>query len=292
MRRKLAAVLAALATALGLVVGAAPAQAINGGTADGDEHPGVAFIGFYTPQGFSRCSAALVAPTVLLTAGHCTASVVGKVLVSFDSVIAEQPPSGLPRASSSAAGYTAGDIAAGAAAAHKTYYSGTATTHPAYSGFTDTDAWNDLGVVVLDTPATGVPTYPIARVGTFDAIRPGDIPKTIVRAVGYGTQVGKPASGPQVPTQITYPLVRRYADMPLQQKVDAQIVVADGNEHDARGTGGICNGDSGGPVFLDGEIAGVVSFGRYPTCRYQAGIQRVDIAAAQNWLVDFGVTAG
>ena len=277
MRTKLAAALAALISVFALVVGAAPAQASTGGTSD-TEHTGVAWIVSYIqgPQGTqrSRCSAVLVSPTVLLTAGHCTYGVVGKTYVSFRSEISQGPTTGLPPAVNPAVGYTADEL--------EGQISGTAQTHPGYSQFTDTDNWNDLGVIVLDSPVTQ-PTYPLAALGTLDAIRPGDVPKTIVTAVGYGDVMGKPDSGPQTPTPIAFPMERRYVDMPLQGKIEHQIVQANGNDNDARGTGGICFGDSGGPVFLNGEVIGIVSFGS-KNCRYTVGIQRVDIAEAQDWL--------
>ena len=40
----------------------------------------------------------------------CTADTVGKTLVTFDSVIAEEPPSGFPVAANPAAGYTAAEV--------------------------------------------------------------------------------------------------------------------------------------------------------------------------------------
>jgi secreted trypsin-like serine protease len=283
MHRKLAALVAALATAFGLAFIAAPAQASTGGTADGDTHPGVAMIAFYDGTGRYRCSAALVSPTVLLTAAHCTSGTVGKVYVDFRSVVSEQPAPGvLPSAADPSVGYTATDLAG--------KVSGTARTHPGYSDFTDMKNWNDVGVVVLDAPApAGLPTYPVAAAGTLDAIRPGDVPKTLVTAVGYGTEVRKPDSGRQKPTPMSYPLIRRHVDMPLQ-KVAPQVFQANGNPNDTKGTGGTCFGDSGGPVFYQGAIVGVTSYGLTSNCRYIDGYQRVDIPAAQSWLAGFGVT--
>ena len=62
---------------------AAPAAAITGGEPDGNRHPNVGLILFYSEDGRFRCSATLVTPTVLLTAGHCTDGTVGKTLVDF-----------------------------------------------------------------------------------------------------------------------------------------------------------------------------------------------------------------
>jgi hypothetical protein len=84
-----------------------------------------------TEEGRFRCSATLISPTVLLTAAHCTDGVLGSTLVTFDSVIAEQPPSPFPVAADPSEGYTDAEIEAAG------YLSGTAYTHPEYSGFTD-----------------------------------------------------------------------------------------------------------------------------------------------------------
>ena len=67
------------------------------------------------------------------------------------------------------------------------------------------------------------------------------------------------------------------------QKLTPQILQTNGNDNDQRkDTGGTCFGDSGGPVFLDGEIVAVTSYGNNDICRYLGGYQRVDIEAAQD----------
>lgn len=70
-------------TMLGLVLlitagGLAPATAITNGQPDGDDHPYVGLLVFDIeyPDGSAgpawRCSGALIAPNLVLTAGHCT----------------------------------------------------------------------------------------------------------------------------------------------------------------------------------------------------------------------------
>nr|WP_246389943.1 trypsin-like serine protease [Nocardioides soli] len=55
----------------------------------------------------------------------------------------------------------------------------------------------------------------------------------------------------------------------------------------SRSTSHTCFGDSGGPLFHNGEVIGVTSYGYTENCRYLDGYQRVDIAGVQSWLAGF-----
>jgi hypothetical protein len=283
MRLKALQILVALAMTLGLAgLGTSPAAASTGGTPDENLHPNVGLILFYAADGRFRCSATLVSPTVLLTAAHCTDGTLGKTLVTFDSVIAEQAPTPFPAAADPEAGYTQTEIEAAG------YLSGTAATHPDYSNFTDLRNWNDVGVIVLDHPVTDIEPADIADLDYLDAFAQPRLNRTLFTAVGYGTEVRKPDAGPQKPQPMTFPLLRRYVDMP-GQKLTPQILQTNGNEKDPRGTGGTCFGDSGGPVFHNGVIVAVTSYGYTANCRYLGGYQRVDIGVVQSWLAGFGL---
>ncbi|MGH3370440.1 MAG: S1 family peptidase [Nocardioidaceae bacterium] len=284
MRARVLHTFFALVFALGLAgSGVAPASAITGGTPDTENvYSNVGMIVFYDDGSRFRCTATLISPTLLLTAGHCTFGTEGSTLVDFRPVIDDEPPLDIPRAADPEAGYTAREIQRAG------FVSGTGYTHPEYSNFTDLANWNDVGVIVLDRPVDIAPAT-IAELGTLDAIAPDDLSKTIFRAVGYGTEVRKAETGPQNPQPMTFPLIRRYADMP-GQKLTPQILQTNGNENDTRGTGGTCFGDSGGPLLLDGEVVGVTSYGYTSNCRYIDGYQRVDIAVVQDWLATFATT--
>src|SRR6478752_5923023 len=137
MRLRPFALLASVLVVLGV---AGSATASTGGTPDGIAHSNVGLILAYSDDGNRyRCSATLVSQTVLLTAAHCTDGVVGQVLVTFDSEIADQAPPPFPAAADPAAGYTETEIAQAG------YLSGVAHVHPQYSDLTDRDNWNDVG---------------------------------------------------------------------------------------------------------------------------------------------------
>jgi hypothetical protein len=259
---------------------ALPAAAITGGEPDGNRHPNVGLILFYDATGRFRCSATLVSPTVLITAAHCTEGTLGSTLVTFDSVIAMQPPSPFPVAADPSVGYTPEEITAAG------YLSGTAYTHPDYSGFTDLANWNDVGVIVLDEPVTGITPATLAPRNYLDQFAQPLLNKTIFEVVGYGTEVRKPESGPQKPQPMSYPLLRRFTTSP-GQKLTPQILQLNGNPNDPHGGGGTCFGDSGGPVFLNGYLVAVTSYGYTANCRYLGGYQRVDIPVVQDWLATF-----
>jgi hypothetical protein len=281
-QRSLVGLVLAVITMMAFTV--APAAAITGGDPDGDAHPNVGLIVFYDQDGRFRCTATLISPTVLITAAHCTEGTLGSTLVTFDSVVAEEPPSPFPVASDPTVGYTDAELAAAG------YLSGTAIAHPDYSDFTDLKNWNDVGVIVLDEPVTGIEPATLAPENYLDDFESPVLNSTIFSVVGYGTEVRKPDSGPQKPEPMSYPLIRRETTSP-GQKLTPQILQLNGNPNDDRGGGGTCFGDSGGPVFLDGYLVAVTSYSYTNNCRYLGGYQRVDIPIVQDWLDQFAVPA-
>ena len=282
---------AVTATAIAVAF-AAPAMAVTGGDADGNAHPSVGILLFSGGDGLYSCTGTLISPTVVVTAAHCTTGVVGDVIVSFDSTIAGPTAHGvdwIPEYDGTnydaiaAAGY---DYDGTFTAKGHTWTSGVAHAAPNYSDFTDMDTWNDYGVVVLDQAVLGITPSELAPVGYLDTITKSQLSKTLLTTVGYGTEVRKPLAGKQKPTPMNYPILRRVAQEPIQKRTD-QIIQVNGNINDTHGTGGTCFGDSGGPSFLDGFLVTVTSYGYTSNCRYLGGLQRVDSAEAQEWILSW-----
>ena len=87
-------ILIAAAAAISSLVAATPAGAITGGEPDGNGHPNVGLHYFTQLDGTFRCSDALIAPRLVLTAAHCTENVIGPALVTFDNPAPLRPAAG------------------------------------------------------------------------------------------------------------------------------------------------------------------------------------------------------
>jgi hypothetical protein len=251
MRRLIAAGIAATA----MLVLATGAGAITNGAPDGTGHPEVGAL--LAQQAFSdgtweECSGTLISPTVFLTAEHCDEGV-SRVAVTFDSSYVY--PSG-------------------------TTHWGTWHGDPNYNK-THSDP-QDLAVVVLDAPVTGIAPARLPAAGSLAGLGKDQR----FTSVGYGAQSVTSGKGGKT---FHYADVRYLASGTLNAVTPSWLRIS---QNASTGNGGTCYGDSGGPNFLGagaGEtkiIAGTTIGGDTP-CRSTNVDYRLDTPPARSFLGQF-----
>ena len=266
-----------------LVLGTAGvAAAITNGVPDGENHPYVGLLVFDVEPGVPgwRCSGALIAPNVVLTAGHCTDGAVAARIWMYEDVTYDHIPFPL---------YPYGGPGSGAV-------EGTAFTNPKYrspenpyGGGNGLPAFSyrDTGIVVLDEPIVLDEYAALPFAGQVDTLKN----KTPVDFVGYGVQeqiMTVPGQSPRA--RWTGLRWRMYAPSEL---VSGQFV------HSAEymrlalnpggGSGGTCFGDSGGPDLLGGTntVLAVNSYVTNVNCSGVGYSARVDIPEVLDWINTF-----
>jgi hypothetical protein len=250
---RLLRLLAAAAAAAAIIV--APAGAVIGGSPDGDSHPYVGLSAFFDAQGnfLWRCSGTLVAPTVYVTAGHCTGP--------------EAP--GAPAPAFAAIWFGSGVVSSKTAPDAV----GTPVPSPAWTG---TLPDHDIGVVKLWQPVTDRGFATLAPPGYLDGLttRRGrqDVSFTVV---GYGIQDFGPLGFTAIPM--------RFAGQVQLENVTAVDLLTTAAPGTGTGGSATCLGDSGGPVFSGGYLVAATSFGsKY--CNGRSGAFRLDTLEAQSFI--------
>jgi Trypsin len=267
-RRRTLVPLLMVAVTAGLIANV-PAMAITGGGPD-TTHTNVGLVRFTTADGRFRCSGTLIAPKVVLTAGHCTEGPATNVYVSFDDAL--QPDPLQPGIS---------DAEKAAREAH--YITGTAYPDPSWDGKLSFPKQHDQGVVVLAARATtkwpDIVPAPLPPVGYLDRNQ-GQLKNATFTLVGYGIDIGDKKS--QVVLQA------RNSTTSYLKNVGTEVVSFQINDNDAKAGGGSCFGDSGGAVFLNGYVLGDASYVNSLTCNATGTYQRDDTtysrAFLNNWL--------
>lgn len=286
MRRLLGSL--ALVGAL-LAATVSPATAITKNYVPDPVHTYVGLIGFYNGPNWTwshRCTGELIAPTVVLTAGHCTDNEAGGVNdeariwfqqdagANYDVATQHDPVTGYPDSCTGTGGNQLGVLCA---TSHKMYNYGFNN----FAGFPNT---HDVGIVILDQAITGLGLAKLAGAGTLDSLdRAKGVQDKTFRVSGYGISFaahkGAVALSFRVRLQADEQLVNTVA--PYNFGYNIQL---NGNG-DSRG--GTCSGDSGGPVFwpsTSNQIVAVTSFGKNATCRGDGYYYRTDRQEVLNWI--------
>ena len=242
MKQKLFAVVA-LICALAFVT-SGPAYGILHGRPDGDAHP---YVGMVTDEEFV-CSGALISPTVFITAAHCFETPGQLVEVTVD-------PDGFAEDSVFVTGH---------------WYPDPEFCIQCGGGLVGFDT-HDVAVVILDEPVQ-VSTY--AQLPAPHQV--DTLPmKQRVDLVGYGLQDTENKLDPGE-------LFTRYRAPALlvqsEDRMASEFLKVSANP--AQGKGGICFGDSGGPILLGNVILGVNSIVTNSQCAGVTYAYRIDTPEA------------
>lgn len=267
-RKMLFAVFSALVI---LALAVSPVAAITDGELDGEDHPYVVLLLMEVNGAPAfRCSGTLIAPTYLLTAGHCTSN------------FPDGEYSGMRV-------FTESDVQAGIGITNNYPFAGPNSVeairwaaHPLYE--TAPFFVHDVGMVELAEPIY------LDEYGTLPAVDSLDQLKTkrglqnqSFTSVGYGLQAINPVFVESSRTRmVAHPRL-------IQINVpgftgDFSLLLS--NNHS---TGGTCFGDSGGPNFLGDStvVAGITSFGINGNCAGTGGVFRTDRQNVQDFIYDF-----
>ena len=241
-----------------------PPSLITYGSVDRNAHPAVVLIVMDVDDDPTYvCSGTLIAPKVVLTAGHCV---------------------GEPGEFSGLRVFTESDVENGnnnfPFAGPNTVEAADWAAHPLYTN--RAFFLHDVGVVVLSRAvklASGQYGQ-LPKQDQLDALQPGS--STTFTAVGYGIQRINPV-------QLEWELTRMFSEPHLIQintgfTGDFSLMLSNNAS-----TGGTCFGDSGGPNYLgtSNVIAGVTSFGLNGSCGGTGGVFRLDRANVLDFVTQY-----
>jgi secreted trypsin-like serine protease len=226
---------------------------ITYGSVDGNTHPAVVLVVMdIAGEPAFRCSGTLIAPKVVLTAGHCA---------------------GEPGEFSGMRVFTESDVQDG----NNNYpFAGPntieATEWHSHPLFTEAQFYlHDVGVVLLSKAfKLSASDYgKLPSVNQLDALQPRS--STLFTAVGYGLQKINPVF-------IEAEKIRMFANPWLVQINSGFTGSFSLMLSNNAASGGTCFGDSGGPNYLASSnvIAAVTSFGLNGTCSGTGGVFRLD----------------
>ena len=245
-----------------LAVAVFPVGAVTDGELDGNGHPHVVLLLMDVDGAPAfRCSATMLTPTVVLTAGHCTNNFPGSPYTGMRIFTESDVEAGIGTTNTYPFAGGPNSVEAVSWAAHPLY-----ETAPFF--------FHDVGVVILEEPGFDPGVFgELPAVNSLDALKTKrGLQNQTFTSVGYGLQKINPVFVESSRTRmVAHPQL-------IQINVpgftgDFSLLLS--NNHS---TGGTCFGDSGGPNFLGDSnvVAGVTSFGINGNCAGTGGVFRMD----------------
>lgn len=244
---------------------AGSASPLIGGTPTGTaQHTNVGAFGVVLNGTFLEvCSGTVIEPNVVVTAGHCT--------FFFEQLESRTTPLDVvftldPSPTAASPSYDAVDF----------------FTHPDYvdelrgnskCGLFG-ECTTDVGLAELGTASTATLAARAPR-GYVDTL---DLKSQLFTIVGYGTQGFANAQTPIGPDGGTRKAGTFEA---IGQDVTRDRFLKLSGQHFRTNT---CFGDSGGPVFANGKLVAVVSFGQSIVCASNGYYTRVDTESVSSWI--------
>jgi hypothetical protein len=281
MRKLLVAMLAA-GSLVAMTV--APANAITKNYQADGVHTYVGLIGFYNGPDWEwshRCTGELIAPNVVLTAGHCTDNEAGGVNdhariwfeqnagAEYTAANGEDPITGYPNE----------------CLEENLCFTSSEMYNYGFDNFAGYPNIHDVGIVILDRNATGLGLAELADPGTIDALRKArGTQDTTFGVSGYGISFSAKQGAVSVSFRVRL-MAQESLVNTVSQSTDGYVVQLNGNG-DSRG--GTCSGDSGGPVFYpanSNHIVAVTSWGHSNAgCRGDGWYYRTDRQEVIDWI--------
>lgn len=253
-RRKIVGAFGLLVGLLAMTGLVAPADAITNGDLDGNGHPAVVLVLMEVDGAPAfRCSGTLIAPKVVLTAGHCAGEPgeFSGIRIFNEADVQSDPTYPGPGGPNTVE----------------------AVAWQAHPQFTE-DAFflHDVGLIRLAEPVklpAGSSFGVLPAANSLDSLEPKA--STSFTSVGYGLQqVNSAFSTAQRVRMVAHPhLIQINTGFTGPQSLLLSNNAA---------TGGTCFGDSGGPNYLGNSnvVAAVTSFGLNGSCGGTGGVFRVD----------------
>ena len=267
-----------------------PARAVTGNYHPDPLHTYVGLAVFYDQDGefLHRCSGSLLSPRIFLTAGHCTDDAEDPSYARiyfhqfagshYDPVTQVDPVTGYPESC------IGGDPLC--VTGHALYDFG-------FDNFAGFPNIHDLGIIVLDEPVSFATRFAsLAEPGALDVLATQrGIQDTTFTISGYGISDNWPPKKPPLSFRERLMATSKLQNLKnvFTAGFNIQISSAPGNDR-----GGICSGDSGGPVLWDNTdiIGGVTSFGKNDQCLGNGFAYRVDQEEAIEWILGIAATVG